>query len=484
MERSGTHREFIYLGGILLLALFLRIWGLNSPLWYDEILTLQTHVRLPWGDMMQSYSMNHHYLFSLQAKASVAIFGEAAWSLRLPAMLFGLASIAAVWWLVRDLAGSHVAHITALLLAISFHHIWFSQNARGYTELAFWSALAMVLFLQGVRKPSWKIWIGYSLCMVAAIATHLTGVFFFMAQGLVWLFVATRALPAQGIRAPIIVMPALGYILGGILTLLFYAPLLPSVFETAVNVAQTSSADVMKEYQSPLWSVIEAVRTGIGSAGPMVGIVALFTLTLIGLGAVSLWAAHRLFVIIVFVHIGLTIAMLMAMGMHIWPRFFFVDIGFLMLMIVLGVRSAAGFMSRYISFIPSKSLYALAVAGMLIVSGGLASRNYMAPKQDLEGAVKFVQSQRMESDRIYTVGVGATVFNGYYQAGWQTIDNAEQFALAMREPGSVYLIVIFPARYLRVIPELNTMADDGAITLVKRFPGTLGDGSVLVFRRE
>lgn len=483
MERSGIQRDFIYLGGLLLLALFLRVWGLNSPLWYDEILTLQTHVRLPWGDMMQTYSMNHHYLYSLQAKASVAIFGETAWSVRLPAMIFGLASIAAIWWLVRDLAGRNVAHVTALLLAISYHHIWFSQNARGYTELAFWSALAMILFLRGMHKPALKVWLGYGVCLAAAITTHLTGVFFFLAQGLVWFFIALRALPGQGIRAPIITWPALGYVVGGVLTLLFYAPILPSVFETAGNVAGTSSVDVMQEYQNPLWSVIEAVRTGIGPFGPLIGFVTIITLTLVGLGARVLWTTGRLFVVIVILHIALTMALLMALGMRIWPRFFFVDFGFLMLLMVLGVRYSTRLMSEYIRFIPVKRLYAVAVAAMVIISGGLASRNYIAPKQNLAGAFELVEVRRTESDRIYAVGVGATIFNNYYGADWQVIDGAQQFMQALDEPGSIYLVIAFPARYFRVIPELDALVYDESLELVKRFPGTLGDGAVFVFRR-
>ena len=82
---AQTPRDYTVLGGILLLALIARIWGLNGPLWFDEITTLETHVRLPWDEMMQSYSMNHHYLFSFQAKLTTSLFGESAWALRAPA---------------------------------------------------------------------------------------------------------------------------------------------------------------------------------------------------------------------------------------------------------------------------------------------------------------------------------------------------------------------------------------------------------------
>ena len=126
MTRWFSDRDHQILSAILLLAFGLRIWGLNAPLWYDEITTIETHLRLPWDEMMTSYSMNDHYLYSLQAKLFAGLFGEAAWTVRLPAMVFGVGSIAAMWMLAKRVAGVRIAHITALLLALSFHHIWFS----------------------------------------------------------------------------------------------------------------------------------------------------------------------------------------------------------------------------------------------------------------------------------------------------------------------------------------------------------------------
>lgn len=481
---TGWH-EYLIPGAILLLALALRIWDLNSPLWYDEIMTVQTHLRLPWGDMMQSYSMNHHYLFSLQAKASIAVLGDANWVLRLPAMVFGLGSIAALWWLARDLAGRNVAHITALLLAISYHHIWFSQNARGYSELAFFCSLAMILFLRGVRQPSLGIWVGYGLCLALAIFTHLTGAFFFVAQGLVWLVIAIRATLSDGIRTPVVALPALGYLVGGVLTLVFYAPVLPSLIEVTGSVDQSSAVDVMKEYQSPLWTVIEAVRSGMGNLGPLTGIVALLIIAMAGLGGIALWHTDRIFAPTVFLHILLTMLILSALGMRIWPRFFFADIGFLMLLIVLGVRLSTIIFARFVPTIPARSLFATAVVAMVILSIGLASRNYIAPKQNLAGAVDLTESIRNQGESVYGVGIGSTiVFNDHYGSNWGAVENTTQFTEALANPGSVYLVVTFPSRYFRVIPELAVMAEDGSLELIESFPGTLGDGTILVFRRS
>ncbi|MCX8954895.1 hypothetical protein OU790_15815, partial [Ruegeria sp. NA] len=58
---APDRNDVVVLLFILLLAAVLRTAGLNAPLWYDEIWTVDTHIRLPWGEMMRDYSMNHHY---------------------------------------------------------------------------------------------------------------------------------------------------------------------------------------------------------------------------------------------------------------------------------------------------------------------------------------------------------------------------------------------------------------------------------------
>lgn len=483
MIRWFSDRDHQILSAILLLAFGLRIWGLNAPLWYDEITTVETHLRLPWDDMMTSYSMNHHYLYSLQAKIAASLFGEAAWSVRLPAMVFGVASIAAIWVLIKRIADVRIAHIVALLLALSFHHIWFSQNARGYTELAFWSTIGMILFLDGMRTPRLKTWLAYSACLALAIATHLTGFFFFAAQGLTWLSVAAINIRRSGVMHDAVKLPAIGYLVGGAVALAFYAPILSSVVEVASTVSETSQTDVMQEYQNPLWSILEAFRTILGSLGPILGLIAFGVITLSVIGALHLRQKNSLFAPIVGLHIVLTMILLMALGMRIWPRFFFVDIGFLMVLIVVGVYATCTWVQQRQSILPANTIFPLAVAAMTLLSIGLASRNYTAPKQNLAGAVSYVAAETDVDARIYGIGVAGPLYNSFYDTNWTVIETQEEFDAALEAPGQVFFVVAFPGRYFRVLPGMDAMVDSGALELVKRFPGTLGDGNVLIFKR-
>ena len=55
---------------LMALALALRLYKLNAPLWFDEIMTLVHFVRQPVGHLIGDYSsFNNHLFYSLQAKA-------------------------------------------------------------------------------------------------------------------------------------------------------------------------------------------------------------------------------------------------------------------------------------------------------------------------------------------------------------------------------------------------------------------------------
>ncbi|MBS0565275.1 MAG: glycosyltransferase family 39 protein [Proteobacteria bacterium] len=477
---DGGRRDYAVLALILALALALRLYGLNGPLWFDEITTVDTHLRLGWGEMMQSYSMNHHYLHNLAAKAAMQIFGESPWAIRLPALLFGLSAIAAMWVLVRRATDSGTAHATALLLALSYHHIWFSQNARGYTGMALFSTIGFLLFLSGLKDGRWRSWLWFAAAMAATIFTHLTGAFFFVTLGLVWLWRVVAAWRRGALDRDLIIKPFTGFLIGGLVTIALYAPLLPSLLRTVGGVAETSAGDPMQEYQSPLWTAYEAIRTGVGHAGPLVTLIGLGVLALSLLGAVALRRRAPLIAPVTFGHILLSVALLLAMGMRIWPRFFFTDIAFLLFLIVCGVQlvcfSTGPMLGRW--------LYRLALIGMVLVSGAMAARNYMAPKQDMAGAYRFAEAHRQPGERIYTIAYAAEVYRTHFHADWGAIFTEADYRAALDAPGPLTIVVVFPDRSFRSLPSLEADLSSGRLRKEAYLPGTLGDGGIVILHRD
>lgn len=481
MERD---RDAFWLGAILILALALRVIGLNSPLWFDEIVTVQTHLRLGWGEMLQSYSMNHHYLHNLAAKLSMSLLGDAPWAIRLPAMLFGLGGIAAMWVLARDIAGRLPAHATALLMALSYHHIWFSQNARGYTGLALFSTLSLIFFLRGLQAPTLRVWLLFAASIAATIFTHLTGAFFVAALGLIWVALVLFKMMSRKPVAGLVRLPFVGFLVGGLITLALYAPIIPSMVAGISAVAGTSAVDPMQEYQNPLWAAYEGLRTGLGQAGPMVATVGLLVLGLAVLGSLSLRRSAPLFGLITFGHIILTVAILLGVGMRIWPRFFFTDIALVLFLIVLGVQSCCRLLTRVTPEPLGRALFPLALVTMALISSAMALRNYSAPKQDLWAAFQQVEAARVPGERAYAISYSGEIFSGYFHADWGTIWTAEDYQTAFGTPGPLTIVVTFPDRNLREYPAIE--ADRVAGLLVERavLPGTLGDGTILILHRD
>lgn len=467
------------LAAIIVLALAFRAVGLNQPLWYDEILTLYTHLKLPLNEMMDSYEMNHHYLYSFQAKFFMSLFGDAPWVVRLPALLFGLASIWVVWVLVRDAVGATYAHITAILLAVSYHHIWFSQNARGYTELMFWSMLGTLLFIRGLDRPRARIWCYYAFTLAMAVFTHLTGLFFFIAHGIVWLGWLVHRQFTGSLKQRDFIWPAFAFVVGLVLTALLYLPVIPGVIENAQSVGETSGVDRMVEYQNPVWTILEAIRTIAGNLGPLIGAVALVVIALCVLGATRI---RPLFWLVALTHILLTMAILLALGMRIWPRFFFVDIGMLLSLIVLGVAAFAGLAGRILPQVGERTFFRLATAAMVIVSLGLAARNYSAPKQNIPGPQALIAQEAAAGDKIHAVGWVANVYTEHLKTGWSNIKTGEDLNSALTSGDTHWLVVGFPARSFRAVDGLEDAVE--SFELIKRFPGTLGDGAMLVYRRQ
>ena len=469
---------------ILILALGLRLWHLNSPLWYDEVVTVETHLRLSWGAMLQDYSMNHHYLHNLAAKAAMQMFGDAPWAIRLPSLIFGLGAIAAIWALAFRWVGSTVAHATALLLALSYHHIWFSQNARGYTGMALFSTLGFFYFLHGLKDNKWRDWLCFAAAMAATIFTHLTGAFFFVTLGLVWLVLCLTGWRQGTLRRDLLVKPFCGFLIGGLVTLAVYAPVLPSLLRTVSAVAATSAADPMQEYQNPLWTAYEAIRTGVGAAGPMVVVLGLAVLALSALGAWALRKRAPLIAPVTFGHILLTVVILTSVGMRVWPRFFFTDIAFLLLLIVCGVRLVCGGLTRITGPRLGLALFPLALVAMAGVSGAMALRNYQAPKQDLAGAYDWAEAHRAPGTRIYTIAYAGEIFASHFHADWATLWTDADYRAAIAQPGPVMIVVVFPDRSFRSLPAMTADRDAGRLVVATHLNGTLGDGDIFILQRE
>lgn len=164
----------------------LRSLFLDSSFWLDEITPLTFYRDSSvFGLLTTYYSTNNHLFYTLLEKLAVSAFGEQEWAVRMPAVLIGTLTIPVLYLLTRTIAGRWISLGVALLLSVSYQHIFFSQNARGYSAHLFFTLLATLFLLRGIKRDKVEHWIGYCLCMFLNMASIIASLSVLIAHFLI-----------------------------------------------------------------------------------------------------------------------------------------------------------------------------------------------------------------------------------------------------------------------------------------------------------
>jgi len=465
----------VTLGALSALALALRLPGLDSCMWLDEVLTMVRFARPPVSQILTSFpDQNQHMFYSLLAHFSLAVFGEHAWALRIPSVLFGIASIWALFLLGQRIVGEKQALLACALMTVSYHHIWFSQNARGYMGLLFFSILATWFWLEAVESGAWITWLGYAVTLALGMWIHMTIVFVALVQALIFAVIWLRSgrEPARLGRG------AAAYFLAATLTLQLIALALPEFLRTGAGEVSPPT-----EWVNPLWVVRESLRSlQIGFAGLAVvlcgGLLVLAGwIDLVRRQARAAWA-----MILPGIIGG---ASMLLLGHNLWPRFFFFCMGFALLITVDGAMELPRLAAR-VSLWPAHwtEKFGYALAGLIILASAITvPRCYALPKQDFTGARTYVEHQRRPGDTVVVVGLAEHVYPTYYAPLWPVADTPEQLAALRSSTGTTFVVYTLPIELRAVHPGIwKTLETDFETAHV--FWGTLGGGEVYVLRNR
>jgi mannosyltransferase len=460
-------------------ALLVRLRGLNSGLWLDEILSVLESLRTPFPQLLAEFrGDNKHPLYAVLAHSSSVLFGEHPWSLRLPAVLFGTATIPLVYLFGTRVASRWEAFGAAALLALSYHHVWFSQNARGYTMLVFWVLLGTLGLLRALREQKILPWVLYGLISGLGAYTHLTYVFAVIGQAVV---VAMGILGIPRSEAKLRWKgAAAGYCIAALFTLLLYAPMLGPVLDYFLHRASN-----LRGISTPGWALIEGLRVlrlGFGIPGA-VGAIALIGVAAVGIaGIVSYLRRQPRVGLLLLVPPLVTLAGAFTARGTMYPRFFFGFIGFALLFWMHGAFVIAAWLARRAgwSVLAGARLAAAAAAIIIGVSALSVPLAWRAPKQDFGGAMRFVESTASDAEVIATVDVTSLIYGPYYRRTWRVVRGAADLAL-LRSAHTVWLVYTFP-RYLSKYDPAIAATLERECRSAQRFPGTVGDGDVIVCR--
>lgn len=173
---------------IFLLGLALRIYDLASEsIWYDEAFSAniikQKLIPLISAVFSDPKETNPP-LYYILLRYWTLIFGNSEFSLRLMSVLFGSASIVAIYALGKLLFNKRAALISALILSVSVCNIEYSQEARAYSMLVLLSIISIYSLVKLTQRKSIYYYVLYIVSNILVLYTHYYGIFFLAAQNI------------------------------------------------------------------------------------------------------------------------------------------------------------------------------------------------------------------------------------------------------------------------------------------------------------
>jgi 4-amino-4-deoxy-L-arabinose transferase-like glycosyltransferase len=478
MAGGGTAKRGAYTMAILLavvcVAAILRIYRLNYGIWLDEMLTYVNYMPLSVGRIFTTFDdANNHMLYTMLAKLSFDLFGESTWALRLPAVLFGVGSIPALYYFARQVSSEKEALFSAALFAFSYHHVWFSQNARGYTALLFFALLSSGFLLQALRRNSTRYWLLYALSASLGVLTHLTMGFVIVAHFLVYItsLVTGRAGAGAEKWSGLLV----GFVIGGMLSYLAYALVLPQMFGGGLA---SGAQGTVAEWTNPVWMVLEVVR-GMQISFTS-GIVALLACLVFAIGVIDFLRKAPVLPVLLFVPATLGFIVMLSIGYTLFPRFFFFAMGFAVIVVVRGAMLTGASVGWLLRLPAAKSTWpGTAICTGLVMVSLLSVPFAYGPKQDYVGALELVEQQKQLDDAVVTVGIADFPYDRFYQTGWGKVETLQDLDTVRHNSARTWLVYTMPLHTAAAYPAIFA-AIKKDFTVVKEFYGTLNGGTVVV----
>ena len=278
---------------IVSIAAAIRFFHLNSQsVWFDEAFSIAHSVR-PLNELLRELIQDAghpplHY-FLLHGWFQLAGFG--AMQARLFVAIFGVAAIPLLFVLARRFADPATSLVAAFLLAISQMGVYFSQEARPYTQVQFLSLLAALAFLSFLQIPSFWRAMSFGAVATALLYTHYYGVGTLLALGLYWLIFRRDYSPFIFRRLAAIV----------VLIILAYVPWIillqsaGSLDRNHLTITKGAAATQRPTLSSPLAALnrfnngkFESIESASAPAAFLLGL-AIFTLPAVG----ALWRTWR-----------------------------------------------------------------------------------------------------------------------------------------------------------------------------------------------
>jgi len=163
---------------ILFTGLILRLISLNQSLWLDEATTSNVASKLSFGEIFSKFLPGdfHPPLYYLLMKIWVSIFGNSEIALRIPSVIFGLATIYITYIIGKKLVNKNSGLIAAALLATSGLAIYYSQEARMYSLAAFLISFLVFSLVKTIKEDRVGDWVTFSILLALIFLTDYVAI--------------------------------------------------------------------------------------------------------------------------------------------------------------------------------------------------------------------------------------------------------------------------------------------------------------------
>jgi mannosyltransferase len=160
------------------LSVVLRTRALDASLWIDEGISvgIASHPTADIPALLRQDGSPPLYYLLLHAWMTLAGTGEAA--LRVPSLLFALATIPAALWAGRSLFGARAGWLCAALAAVMPFLTAYAQEVRMYALVALLSVVATAAFLHGFAFRRRGYLLVFAVALALLLYTHYWAFFF------------------------------------------------------------------------------------------------------------------------------------------------------------------------------------------------------------------------------------------------------------------------------------------------------------------
>jgi len=160
---------------------------------HDEAITALRVLPGSFGDMLHSVKVSESNppLYYVLSWGWAKAFGTGEVGLRSLTALFGAATVPVGYLIGRQLATRRTGLILAALIALNPMLIWYSQEARSYSLLVFFGAVALYFFVRALDTWDGRDLAFWALASALALCSHYFAVFAIALEAL-WLLIALR----------------------------------------------------------------------------------------------------------------------------------------------------------------------------------------------------------------------------------------------------------------------------------------------------